>query len=274
MEKVIIMTKEKIYVPILKWKRAEHHALRSFPLVSKREVMPLIEVVLPTVQRHKDKAQTMKKSDEEMLSEMVQKYKDERMKEIPEEINAFWGPHPIYIDFSLIHDGKETSNLKVESINTIISTAMSLGLHVVPVVSLSDDLAIKNAVTATNERYHLGICVRIGAADLIDMAKLNDILETLDPQHTDLLFDMKDVKDGGEYARLFRASQEACKINAWRELIFASGAFPVNLSQCKLDEPAVLPRYDWLNWIKQSSGAVNRIPKYADYTIRTPLFDE
>lgn len=64
-------------------------------------------------------------------------------------------------------------------------------------------------------------------------------------------------------------------LSEWRSFIIASGAFPQNLTKCKLDEPNFLPRFDWQNWLQygKEKGLV-RSPTFADYTIRNPIFDE
>ena len=122
--------------------------------------------------------------------------------------------------------------------------------------------------------------MRIGTFDIARTDGLNEKIKTflsavgLTATSVDLLVDIKAVQNGEEYGTLFNSSQQINDIGKWRNFIFASGAFPVDLSQCKLDDPTTLPRHDWLNWLKQTSKKVNRKPTYADYTIRTPLFDE
>lgn len=74
------MLKSKHYVPILKWKSAEHSALKALTEKDKDSITPLIELVLPTVPQHKDKAKKIKKTDDEMLVEMVLKFKETKIK--------------------------------------------------------------------------------------------------------------------------------------------------------------------------------------------------
>jgi hypothetical protein len=279
---IITMSNPLLYVPVLKWKRAEHRALKALSDSDKKHIAPLIELVLPTVSPNKDKNGKVKKTSTEQQAEMVLKFKEKRIPAISKEISEFWGQGSIFIDFSLLHNGASTTGLKIDSMNTIIPAVMKIGVKAIPVVNLSDDVKIKEAAGLLCKEYKQGMCVRLVPSDLSDINHLNNTLDNLisriglGAHEVDLLIDIKQINEiGGAYLRFINQSQQIRDLNKWRNLIFASGAFPEDLTGCKLDEATSLPRFDWQNWAKHAkSKKLNRLPIYADYTIRTPIFNE
>lgn len=266
----------KHYVPILKWKRAEQRALKALEDKGGDSITPLIELVMPTVSLYK---KDEKKTQEEMFEEIVLKFKEKRTKKIPEEILQSCGTRPVFLDFSLLYEGKLTVQLKVDSLNKIITAGMDTGLKIIPVLNLNDDPKIKEAVCLLLEKYNQGICLRIAPSDLSDTEVLNEKIRVflqdfnLSRENIDLLIDIKEKY--GQYLQFINAGQQIRNLSGWRNFIFASGAFPETLSECSFDEATLLPRFDWQNWLYHTkSKKVTRIPIFADYTIRTPIFNE
>ena len=277
------------YVPILKWKRAEQSALRMFDDPNKDITIPLIELVMPTVQLdrlegEKGSRKRVRKTDAEISREVVLKFKERRMLEIPEEIEQSWGTRPVFVDFTLLYDyeGQRTTALKVNALENIISTGVHRGLQLKPVLNLNDDSTIKMAIASLAHELNQGICLRIAPSDLVGIDALNDKIETLlaalglSRNAIDLLIDIKETnEDKGWCQQFLNASQGINNLEEWRTFIFASGAFPENLSKCRLDNLTLLPRYDWQIWlsaVKRRSLARN--PIFSDYTIRNPIFNE
>jgi hypothetical protein len=280
----IIMFTQNHYVPILKWKRAEQSALQALG-DKKRDVMtPLIELVMPMVSLYKktgrkEEKKIIRKTQEEIFAEVVQKFKEKRVKEIPEEILQSWGARPVFLDFTLLYDGIQ---LKVDSLNSIISAGMDMGLKIIPVLNLNDDLKIKEAVASLSKKYDQGICLRVTSSDIANPNALNTKIEdflknfNLSRKNIDLLIDIKQIKEmGGQYLQFMNASQKIKNLSGWRNFIFASGAFPENLSEFKVEKPKSAPRFDWQNWLyhKKKKGLA-RNPIFADYAIRNPIFKE
>ncbi len=282
------MINSKHYIPILKWKRAELTALKGLFDKDRDQVTPLIELVMPTVPVYKNpnekiKKKRIKKTRAEMLEEIVTKFKMKRIAEIPNEILASWGKRPIFVDFSLLYDTKSVTQLKIDASHNIITTGNDLGLKIIPVLNLNDDSELKKALCSLSKKP--GICLRITPSDLSSAEKvealnkkINDFLSEFDlsEKNIDLLIDIKEQYD--QYLKCLRSSQHIERLMKWRSFIFACGAFPVDLSECKLDDPTLLPRIDWQNWLKytdnRSNEKLSRIPTFADYTIRNPIFNE
>lgn len=277
------MPNSKDYVPILKWKRAEQRALKDLKDEDRERIIPLVELVMPKVSSpYKDKERKVKKTREETFSEIVSKFKTQRTKEIPEEIKKSWGDQPIFIDFSLLYEAEFTIRLKVESITTILSAGYDLDLNLIPVINLNDEKEIKDVACELSKKYGKGLCLRITTSDLADIEKLNGKLKDflgnfrMSVNNIDLLIDLKSIQDNiGEYLGLVNLSQKLVDITDWRGFIFAAGAFPEDLSKCKFDEATLIPRLDWKQWLQHNHGnGISRIPTFADYTIRNPIYKE
>lgn len=265
------------YVPILKWKRAEESALKNLDDAQKEFMTPLVELVMPKPKLYKDKEKKIKKTDEEIFNELIHIFKQERIAKIPEEIVKSWGHNPIYIDYSLLY----TVQLKKESIEKISALGSQLGLTLIPVINLSDDEEIKKTV-ALYAKKGSGLCLRIVSSDFTSIEKLNEKIDIfirtfgLTKANIDLLIDLKNIKEiDGSYQKFIGLSQKINNLMEWRNFIFASGAFPEDLSKCNLDDSNLIPRFDWLNWNSQiKSGKLKRNPTFADYTIRHPIYNE
>ncbi len=268
------------YVPILKWKRAEQRALQE--LTDKSGVRPLLELVMPTVSLYKKIEKVkVKKTPDEMTSEIVNKFKQQKIIEIPEEILKSWGKSEVYVDFTLLHDPHDTIQLKLESIDRILHIGIEKGLNLIPVVNLNDDKRIKEAICELSGKHNLGLCLRITQSDLTDVKTLNEKIDAfllefnLGVATTDLLIDIKAIDgDIGQYSFYFSLGQKIENLINWKHFIFTSGAFPENLNDCKFEELTPLPRVDWQYWLNARKNKHVRMPIFSDYTIRNPVFKE
>ncbi|MCH7883567.1 beta family protein [Patescibacteria group bacterium] len=280
------MFNSKHYIPILKWKRAELRALKGLSEKDRDQITPLIELVMPMVPIYKDPKKKIKKSQAEMLEEIVAKFKTKRITEIPKEILASWGKRPIFVDFSLLYNTESATQIKIYALHKIITAGVDLGLKIIPLLNLSDDHELKRAICSVSKEYDQGICLRITPSDLSDTEKVEALSKKIDgflsdfdlnEKNIDLLIDIKEQCD--QYLKCLHSSQNIKNLTKWRNFIFACGAFPANLSKCKLDEPTLLPRIDWKNWLKYTrdkakDNKLSRVPIFADYAIRNPIFNE
>jgi len=92
----------------------------------------------------------------------------------------------------------------------------------------------------------------------------------------DLLIDIKYIdKENNHYLRYVNQSQKVQNLIKWRNLIFASGAFPEDLQGCKFGEETFIPRSDWKSWLQYIyNKQLERAPIFADYTVRNPIYKE
>lgn len=262
----------KHYVPILKWKPAEQRALEELSNEEKEFITPLIQLVMPNPKPPKDGERD--KTPEEQLEEVITSFK-EKIPKISEEILSYWGKNPVFLDLSLIY----TSSLIVEGFDKILTAGENLGLRLIPVVNLSSDKEIKKLASSATKKYNHGLCLRLVPADFSDLGRslvqeIHNFLETfsLSEDNIDLLVDLKDRND--KYLEYIDLSQKIPNLSKWRTFIFASGAFPVDLTTCELGEN-YRPRFDWKNWISlKNFKKLLRYPTFADYTIQHPIYKE
>ncbi len=284
------MKENYLYSPILKWRAAEIAALTNVPEKDRANLLPVLEIVLPGVSQDKTvviegKKTRVRKSEEEIHNEVVQKYKNFRLKEIPDEIEKCRGKLSATIDFNLIHDGAGTTNLKVESVQKVAETCHAKGVDIRPVVYLNDDKEVANEIVQQFKKGTIvGICIRVTLSDLKKVDDLNSklrsfVVETgIKENQIDLLLDIKYLDDAtkASYAELFSNVQEIHNLSAWRAVIFASGSFPVNVGHLKVeDSPCMEARNDWQLWLAAKKGRkLVREPIFGDYTIRYPMHSE
>jgi len=258
----------KHYVPILKWKRAEQNALGALSDAQKRDITPLIQFVMP-----KPKSSD---SPQRQFAFVTEKFR-EKMPQLSQQILKSWGFSPIFFDVSLLY----TTPLKAECVQAVMASGHSLGMGLIPVLHLDDDTELRDTIRSSAQKCSSGICLRLIPHDLDNIAQLNGEIKSflkwshLAEADVDLLVDTKEIKEDGSYAAYVNASQRIYNLSRWRTFIFASGAFPEDLMQYKIDEENLVPRVDWKNWLNQLRGndAVRK-PTYADYTIQHPIYKE
>ena len=261
------MFNSKHYVPILKWKRAEQGALKDLSEEHKKYITPLIQFVMPKP----------KYGSHEDLNDIVNRF-EEQLSEIPKKILEVCDTEPIFIDVSLLF----TTPLKAKSLSIISREGYKLGGVFVPVIHLDDDPAIKDAAYSLAKENGSGVCLRLICSDFSDPNKLNKTIAKLlsssglKEKDIDLLVDIKETeKNGDKYTEYLKLSQSILNLSKWRTFVFASGAFPKDLSECKLDEENLIPRIDWKSWKEYTvSKKLQRNPAFADYTIQYPIYKE
>jgi len=259
------MVNSKHYVPILKWKRAEQGALTMLSKEHKKYITPLIQFVMSNY------------DPEDELEAIVQKF-EEHLPEIPGKIIAAWGITPIFIDVSLLF----TTPLKAKSLDLVSRNGYLSGGVFIPVIHLDDDSAIKTVAYSIARDNGSGICLRLICPDFSDPNKLNrSITEImshsgLKEKDIDLMVDIKETGgNSNKYTKYFNSSQTLPNVPKWRSFIFASGAFPKDLSQCRIDEENLITRIDWQNWKNLTiSKELRRKPTFSDYTIQYPVYQD
>jgi len=259
------MVDSKHYVPILKWKRAEQGALTELSKEHKKYITPLIQFVMSNYDP-KDK-----------LEEIVQKFEG-HLPEIPRKVIAAWGITPIFIDVSLLF----TTPLKAKSLDLISRNGYLSGGVFIPVIHLDDDPAIKTVAYSIARDQGNGICLRLICPNFSDATKLNrSITEImshsgLKEKDIDLMVDIKETgENSNKYTKYLNLSQTLPTVSQWRSFIFGSGAFPKNLSQCRIDEENLITRIDWQSWKNLTiNKELRRKPTFSDYTIQYPVYQD
>lgn len=259
------MFDSKYYVPILKWKRAEQGALKALTEEHKKSMTPLVQFVMPQYKPN------------ERLEDIVVRFEKQALL-IPEKLIEVWGRTPIFVDVSLLF----TTPLKVKILNIILRGGYKLGGTFIPVIHLNDDQEIQKVAYFLSKETKSGICLRLIYPDFSDVTKLNQgiakllLSSGLDEKNIDLLVDIKETEENGDKCvKYLNLSQAISNLLKWRTFTFASGSFPEDLSQCKLDEENLIPRIDWNSWKEYVSGkTLKRKPAFSDYTIQHPIYKE
>ena len=264
----------KSYVPILKWKRAEHGALNELTDTVKDTTLPFIELVMP-----KPRSSLKDTSINDLYDEVVQIFNTKKLQEIPREILAVWGSRPIFVDFSLLYP-----EVKLAALKYVTTKAARLGLNIIPVVNFYDERDFKAVVVNTHRELKNDVCIRISATDLKNINGVNKSLtsylklEGIDESCTYLVVDLKDTGEVGDYSdykRMVDMSQQILNLPKWKGFILSAGSFPLDLSECKIDRDNFLARDDWAYWKKQyGRDDLTRTPTFSDYGIRHPIYVE
>jgi len=261
-----------VYVPILKWRRAEQGALTDITDMNKRLILPLLELVMP-----KAKGKQLVLEPDALRAELIRTFSTERAPIIADEVFAAWGTLPAYLDFTLLY-GQE---LKMRSLKTVISNGQEKGMKLISVVNIFDDNEYIAAATSYGKQFGNGLCIRITKNELTNLStldmRLREILEIygLKESGVDILLDLKEISDSLTYNNCIIQLQKLDNVLAWRTMIIASGSFPIDVSKCKIENDNMLPREEWVHWINaRNTLKPLRMPVFADYTIRYPVHVE
>src|SRR5437773_4025751 len=232
------------YVPILRWKQAEKHALRDlFPWV-KSKLTPLIEVP----------------EYGPALTGTFTKY--------PLSIARVWGSAPFFFDF-----GHLSCRIPETDATTFFVEARNIGLSVIPTTGLAGSIDYQKVVTETAEEDKRGICVRLYRDNLgkpgleLSVATLLRTLRQKE-EDIDLVIDLKTYQDSD--SDLTAILSLVPKIAKWRSLTVASGAFPKDLTGLSVGQHE-LSRLEWVSWFTSSKNhGLPRTPTFGDYAMIHP----
>lgn len=270
------MFSTKHYIPILKWKPAEKKALEFLGAERKKYITPIIQLVMPKPKKVKNGEK--EKTTEEQFNEVIEIFQD-KIEKIPEEILKYWGNTPIFIDVNLLY----TPALQIETLNKLLKIAVKLNMSITPVVDISCNQKIKNAICPLVRQLGNGLCLRLVGSDFDDPKRLHKDIEAFLSQNKltenkiDLLIDIQEIyKNNDKYHHFIDLSQKITNLLNWRTYIFASGSFPINLTEFKMDaEEHRVPRFEWKNWVDLlKTKKLQRTPSFADYTIQYPIYEE
>lgn len=264
----------KNYFPVLKWKAAEKKALDFLKEETKKEVKPIIELVLPSNTKKEElKENGEKRTHEELHNISVDKFK-ENYSNTKKEIIGIWEENEIMFDTSLLHDQKNTVTLRSETMNNIANYS------IIPVINLIDDIEIKETIKDLFKSNTISsVGVRFTYYDLIDVDILNKRLEELlkylkiSEEKITLILDLKflDQELKENYTKIIKLSQQIVSITEWKELVLSSGSFPVDMSEFSKEEKNYIDRSDWIFWCK--AKFTQRTWVFSDYTVRHPIYN-
>ena len=258
------------YMPILKYKPAEIGALSDLTEKQKDGLIPLFEFVVPPPLTEKEERDGIT-SEEKLMNKAISD---------PQDILIKWGDGRLFfVDFGLLYP----ENLCINFVNEFCFNATLLHLDYVPVINLTtDSMKYKEAILEIFVKNNLSkICIRINSFEIQNMKKVNEVLSQFMEEHRvdrkdiSLLVDLKEHVSVDMYSIALRNIQDIMAITEYDVVILAGGAFPKDMSNYKIDaEDNHQIRNDWNGWLLHFKIALKRIPGFADYTIRHPIYDE
>lgn len=250
---------EPVYLPVLKGRQGEFTALADIQPVTRRAVIPLIEIVPGPL----DDAATVRAIVDKTLR-TLRGWAGSRLL-----LDTGWLPGEIEL-----RDG-------AGALGYATDTAARAGVEATPVVRLNDaEPAYRDARLRAESGD--GIAVRLNVEDMDEDPKdLEEALTALlgrlghTPAEVDLLLDLGPV-DGDNAvragARLVRdVLHDLPEPDAWRELVVLAGAFPTDLQAVQPWTLGELPRRDAMLHDHLRQRPLPRVPTFGDYAIAHPL---
>lgn len=236
------------YVPVLRWKQAEQHALRDlFPWV-KSKLTPLIEAPVWGAS-----------TPQSLLT-------------YPATILKMWGNAPFFFGF-----GPFSSNISENILEDFFAESTSRGLGIIPSTSTTDTGALHTSIGTRREKDGREVCIRLYREDLI-RPNLPTVLQTLmsrlrtNEAATHLVIDLK-------LHQYFDSSVTALlspipSITKWRTLTVISGTFRKDLTGLSVGRHD-FPRSEWTTWFNAvKNHQLPRKPTFGDYAVLHPFLSE
>lgn len=236
------MSGHKHYVPILKTKAGERWAIDHTRADRKDSLTPLFEI-----HRHRTN------NDVEHAGEMC------------DSLASIWGTaRPLFLDTCWLHPASGDPVV----IEATLAHAREIGLRAIPVVRLGYDDASLDTIADAVAADGRGWMLRIVPTEVNAHDRIGEVVAHLGVAHNsvDLLLDYKTI------AMHLPAHVAALpNVMAWRTFSAASAAFPRSLTHLQHGMWHQIDRTDWQSWqMGIASGDLQRVPAYADYTIRDP----
>jgi hypothetical protein len=255
------------YVPILKAKRGEYDALEHLGASDRDLVTPLLEIAPIPWDFEND---TEAKSVNEHLAGTARL------------IDKAWGnDRELFVDLRWLDDEERLSTGE-HPVEWLWNDLRTIGVKAVPVTALDHDDDFHDTVATVAAADGRGVCLRLAADDLVDLAALAVDVDALlgrlgvDPSAVDLIVDLGAVPaDNASVATITAGAVLPVlpRLTEWRTLTLAAASFPEDLSDVNTDSMDTIRRADWLLW----HGLVNRqhrlprLPSFGDYAIGFPV---
>lgn len=238
------------YVPVLKLKRGEKHALATLPPGIASSVTPLFEVV------------EMKPEDS------LDHHLERSFAKLPE---ALLGCAPCFLDL------RELEPAGPSGAKRAFAKANQAGVPLVPVTGLSRTADVSAAVHAATN----GIAIRLTRVEFEDGRVSRDLLRFvashgLSPSRTDLLVDLgllDQMVPAGVQQMIGQFLPRIPAPTQWRSLTLLGFAFPKSMGVAAANSVTLVDRVEWMAWLSACyarRGALPRLPTFGDGAIQHP----
>ena len=241
-----------IYVPVLRWKRAERSALESLPSSDHSRLKPLLEPTPNVTTRSLSKL-----SRPEVISLWA------------EQIERARGSHPVFLDLNHVWDlVRDPAGAHVLSLLT--GDAQARRLSITPVVAPGSRAVDKAAARQMATELGSGLAFRLRPHEVLSSALTNLAVELrLAASSLDIVIDCGYLQSD---RRVDEMIDRLRAIDRWRSIVLLSGAFPKDLSELAKNQQHEVSRQDWLCWT--STGSAGAPTLFGDYTVQHAVFSE
>jgi hypothetical protein len=249
------------YMPVLKGRQGEFNTLAEIQPRTRREILPLLEVVPSDPGDPETILDDCKKATERLAKSWME---------------------PVLLDGGLLDLSLDLRGNARGPLWELADYARSLNLPAAPVLRLDDDLLARTDASAVCARDGRGVAIRLTEQDLdeepedLDVA-FDQLLAMIGVTRasTDLLLDAAFV-DGDLAVRggariivsLLRGLE---KIEEWRSVTVVVGAFPEDLSGFQPWKIGRRPRFDAALYDQVTEKRLPRTPDYGDYGVAHPI---
>lgn len=252
----------KIYMPILKGKKGEFDALKMLDESTQSVILPVIEV--PAIPW-------------DFVNEKENSSIEKQINSTVKSIKNVWNiDNEILIETKNLNEAYDADR---KTINVLTQLLIDEGYKPIPVISIyaSDEL-LSSLV------YQDFICLRI-AFDDQEFLDINDeiqkIKKALNSDLSDiiLLLDMGYLSPDNVLMNNMSCKAFINSINdlgLFKDFYFSATSFPINLSGCKSNSITEIERVEvsLRNFFQGASAKLSIKPKFADYGISNPGFEE
>ncbi len=249
------------YVPILKSKLGELWALRQLPAACKEKVTPLFEldnIPKPRKPSTKPTKKPAKRKRKPKPPATLATHLESKCRSLAKS----WGTsRPFFVDLCWI------KNATPEAVHATYEAMRSASLKAIPVIRVTNDTAILEAVADDIAKDKRGAMLRVTPSHLSTPHLIAATLSTLGvkPSQVHFLLDY-----GASSMSLERDLSIIPTLLSWATLSAASAAFPPSLKDYPHKEWRDVPRLDVMSWKKGLRGDARRFPSFSDYTVRAP----
>lgn len=251
------------YVPIVRAKQGEFHALRGLSDSIRDTLTPLIE--LPPIAWDPEDGDADPAVADPSIAGVAKKVEDS------------WGSDRfLFLDLGFVPSSIALGG-GVHPVEVVFQDARSRSLKAIPVTSPGRDDDFQNAIGNAVAQDQQGICIRLGNEDFDDVnAAIEETTQLLaqfgiGPSEADLILDFGEVtadQTGPMILAAVAVINSIPQIDDWRTLTWAGTAFPSvqNYAANTLNTSA---RGEWAIWqgLDKRSDSLPRTPSFADYTI-------
>ena len=247
------------YVPMLKGKLGEFHALNHVPPQDRHRITPFIDVVPPKEGR--ETRPTVRK-------------------QIQQTVRAWGEGGPAYVDMRMLLE-KVGTGPAANAMELAALTATEHEFPIIPVTGPFRERQYQEAVRTAASVLGEGVCFRLTENDF-DRPGLGDTLADLlalfekHPSRADVVVDLGYLQSNNERRALLLARDLLDTLpmgGVWRSVTLAGTAFPINLSEFKgAPIEGRIPRVEWAVWqrIAETGTSGGWTPQYGDYGISHP----